>query len=414
MKLIFFIVVLFIYINPVFAYIDPGTGSILVSVIIGLAMTALFSLRGVLYWFLGVIGGKAYKSNNDFTGKLVFYNEGGKYWPVFMGVLQYLRDRGISYVYLSSDQDDEGLRVVSDHQTSCYIGSMRASIVFLNSLKASVCVMTTPQLNVINLKKSAGVNHYCHIMHAPADIHTYKKFAFDHFDSVLCTSEFQIRNIRQLEKDRFGKEKVLFRTGCTLFDSIDTQAATDDFKDAILIAPTWGDKSSLLPYAERLIENLIKAKKKVIFRPHPQSFISEQPIINAIRRRYEESNLFRFDDRCSNIWALSNSCVLVCDISGMVFDFVFIRRLAVVVFDTDACVAGYESFDLASPNALYGFIRETGCALITKDKDSSVEEVLRLMGKPIEDASLKDYIFNYGKASAVAAEQILALINQAG
>lgn len=105
MRYAFFILLLFFPINPVFAYIDPGTGSILVSVIIGLLMTVLFSLRGVFYWFLSLFGGRISRNVNDFSDKLVFYSEGGRYWPVFMGVLKNLRDREIRYIYLSSDKD---------------------------------------------------------------------------------------------------------------------------------------------------------------------------------------------------------------------------------------------------------------------------------------------------------------------
>ena len=55
--------------------------------------------------------------------------------------------------------------------------------------------MTTPQLDVFALKRSKSVDHYCYVIHAPNNIHADKKFAFDYFYSVLCSSHAQIENL---------------------------------------------------------------------------------------------------------------------------------------------------------------------------------------------------------------------------
>jgi len=114
---------------------------------------------------------------------------------------------------LSADEEDEGLLLTNDCVETHYIGNIRQAIFVLNQLKAKVCVMTTPQLDVIALKRSKDVDHYCHIIHSPTDIHAYKKFAFDYFDSVLCSSEAQINNLKFLEYERNSLPKQLLRTG---------------------------------------------------------------------------------------------------------------------------------------------------------------------------------------------------------
>ena len=40
---------LLFFVNPLQAYIDPGTGSLLASTLMGIILTALFSLRGFFY-----------------------------------------------------------------------------------------------------------------------------------------------------------------------------------------------------------------------------------------------------------------------------------------------------------------------------------------------------------------------------
>ena len=65
-------------------YIDPGTGSLLISSIIGLVLTFLFTLKGFFFYKIASrFTGKTLYLKNDFSGKLVFFSEGQRYWSVF-------------------------------------------------------------------------------------------------------------------------------------------------------------------------------------------------------------------------------------------------------------------------------------------------------------------------------------------
>ena len=193
------------------------------------------------------MGGSKSSVDCNFEGKLVIFSEGGIYWNVFRPVLEGLIEAKQECIYLTADKQDPGLEMVSEYIESKYLGNMNAAIFSLNRMKARVCVMTTPQLNVLQLKRSKGVRHYCHIMHAPADVHYYDKYAFDDYDSVLCTSRYQIENIRILEEKRGEKKKMLFETGCTYFDGIEAVQRNDVESEpkTVVIAPTWGEKSFL-------------------------------------------------------------------------------------------------------------------------------------------------------------------------
>ena len=78
-----------------------------------------------------------------------------------------------------------------------------------------------PGLDVLQIRRSKGVKHYVHLVHAITDIGTYKQFSFDYFDTILTSGEYQIRALRELEKLRGTKEKNLVRTGCTYMDLLD-------------------------------------------------------------------------------------------------------------------------------------------------------------------------------------------------
>ncbi|MCZ6508833.1 MAG: CDP-glycerol--glycerophosphate glycerophosphotransferase, partial [Acidobacteria bacterium] len=73
------------------AYLDPGTGSILISALLGLLGTALFYVKTLQYklkvFVSGLFGVKV--ASPERYG-IVFYSEGKQYWSTFEPVLEAL------------------------------------------------------------------------------------------------------------------------------------------------------------------------------------------------------------------------------------------------------------------------------------------------------------------------------------
>jgi len=112
------------------AYIDPGTGSLLISALVGGILTFLFTLKGIFYKVLSTFSGKASYLDYDFTNKLVFFNEGQRYWHVFEPVLTELIKNNQTFVYLTSDKNDIGLKLDNEFTETYYCGSLNQSIIF--------------------------------------------------------------------------------------------------------------------------------------------------------------------------------------------------------------------------------------------------------------------------------------------
>ena len=93
------------------AYIDPGSGSLIISALIGAIFTFLFTLKGVFYDIISRFSGKTSHLNYDYTDKLVFFNEGQRYWNVFEPVLMELIKYKQPFVYLTADKNDSGLKL---------------------------------------------------------------------------------------------------------------------------------------------------------------------------------------------------------------------------------------------------------------------------------------------------------------
>ena len=192
--------------TPILLYIDPASTSALLYILIALIATLAYTLRGYFYRVKNFITGKGFSIKQEFEGTdILFYSEGKQYWAVFKPIIQALEKRNIPCAYLTSDKDDPGLNYKSELYGSKFIGNLTMTSVYLKRIQAKFVGMTTPQLDVMMIRRSKKVDHYCHIVHAPIDIFTYRKFAFDYFDSVMCSGYHQIEGIKKLE------EKIMAR-----------------------------------------------------------------------------------------------------------------------------------------------------------------------------------------------------------
>jgi hypothetical protein len=394
--------------NLIILYIDPGTGSLLITALIGLGLSVLYSLKGIFYKISYLFSGTGGNTISDFSGRIVFFSESNAYWSVFKPVVLEMINNKQKFVYLSADKDDEGLSITSEQAETHYIGNIRQAIFILNRLKAKMCVMTTPQLDVVALKRSKYIEHYCHIIHAPTDIHAYKKFAFDYFDSVLCSSQVQIDNLRFLEDKRNSVPKQLFRTGCTYYDVF--LSDTKNIGDSVLIAPTWGDKTFFKSFGKEIVSNLLKGGHKVIFRPHPQSWISDKELLNDIVSLFGSNTNLTIDKETGVEKAISKSKLLICDItSGMLYDMAFVYKKPAVAIKFEWKDGGYESSSLLKDIATIDLLKDVGDVVNVEDVKDISEIVDKTSSKTITQEIIDKHIFNFQVAGKVATEQIVSI-----
>lgn len=397
--------------NIIILYIDPGTGTLLISLLIGFVLTIIFSLRNYFYKAISFFAGKEYKGTNDFSDELVFFSEGKNYWNVFKPVLDELERQNKKFVYLTADKEDPGLDINPEICISLYLGNMNQSFFILNKLKAKMCVTTTPQLGILDWKYSGSVKHYCYLSHAPMDVHANKKFSFDYYDSVLCGNDYHITNLRQLERDRKSKEKVLMKTGCTYYDLMTENNVGQ--KEYILIAPTWGNRSFFSSNGELLIEELLKGGHKVLYRPHPQSWTSEKELLDSIISKFEKNELFEIDKRVDNSYALSNAKLMITDTtSGIIYDVAFLHKIPIIAVDYKWDDGGYESSNIEKPASTKYLLEDVG-RTISEEEIADVNSIIKKVSEvKITKEIIDKHIFNFQKAGKVAAEQILSIFKE--
>ncbi|MCE3224267.1 MAG: CDP-glycerol:poly(glycerophosphate)glycerophosphotransferase [Nitrospira sp.] len=343
-----------IFSQPAFAYLDPGSGSMLVAGLVGLLASLLFFLKGLFYKsrraVLGLMGRTAKEDQS--RHQLVFYSEGRQYWNTFKPVIDELVGRGEKCAYLTSDEQDPGLLYASEFVSTKHIGTGAKAYAQLTILEADVCAMTTPGLDVLQIKRSKGVSHYAHLLHAPTDVGTYKQYSFDYFDSIFLSGAHQEKSLRKLEELRGTRRKLLPMTGCLYYDEMQRQAKELEAAPVagspvtVLIAPTWGLNGLLKKFGARILTPLLEKQWHVIVRPHPQSYISERELIEGLQEKLTHYPNLQWDRDNDGTQSMARAHVMVSDLSGIVFDFAFLFEKPVVTLKFDLNKLGLEAADI--------------------------------------------------------------------
>ena len=334
--------------NIILLYIDPGTGSALFTIIIGIAAAAVFAFQTAFFKAKTLLAiGKAKQGRKN---KFVIYAEDKRYWILFKPIVEEFEKRKINLLYLTSSRDDPIFSAGFQHTKAEYLGDGNKPFAMLNFLSADFLLATTPGLDVYQWKRSKNVKHYCHIFHA-ADTIKYEMFGVDFYDSILITGgDYQQTDIRNLEKVRNLPEKQLFHVGCPYWDEFSKRfeqlSKEEDHSFTVLISPSWGKSSLLSRYGEKIFDSLVKTDWRIIVRPHPQSLIVEKELIHLLQKRYEGKPNLEWDFERENIYSLFKSDVMVSDFSGIILDYMVLQNKPVIYVSQKMDLRPYDLYKI--------------------------------------------------------------------
>ena len=139
-----------------FLYIDPGTGSMLFTVLLGLIGAAFYAVRMLVIKIrFAITGGKSNLA--DQKSPLVIFSDDKRYWTIFAPVCRELDKRGMDVVYMTASPDDPALENPYPHVKAQFIGAGNRAFSKLNFLNANIVFSTTPGLDVYQWKRSKNV-----------------------------------------------------------------------------------------------------------------------------------------------------------------------------------------------------------------------------------------------------------------
>ena len=380
-------------------YIDPGTGSMLFTILLGVIGAGIYSLRMLLIKIkFAISGGKVEVDTNKIP--FVIYSDDKRYWNIFAPICKEMNKRGKDIVYLTSSQDDPVFDCGYEHVSAKFIGEDNKAFAHLNFLNANILLSTTPGLDVYQWKKSKEVDCYIHMFHAPNDVTLYRMFGIDYYDSILVSGAYQEKDIRALEQMRNLPAKDIHTIGIPYMDVMADRLkavaqnevaknldAENNTQKTVLLAPSWGPSAIFSVYGGKIIEKLLSTGYHVIVRPHPQSFKSEKDMLDKLMAEFPESDQLEWNRDNDNFEVLRRSDILISDFSGVIFDFALIYDKPVIYTDPKFDLSPYDAWWMETPLWTLSALPRLGKELTEENMDHITDLIDACLNDPSYETS---------------------------
>ena len=367
-----------------FSYIDPGTGSMLFTVLIGIIGAAVYSVRMFVLKMKAKLGGGKVEDSAE-RKEIVIFSDNKRYWQTFEPIVRELGKLGRSVTYLTGSEDDPALTCGYENVEAEYIGTGNKMFARLNNLNAVILFSTTPGLDVYQWKRSSKVKWYVHIAHAPNDITLYRMFGIDYYDAILLSGAYQTDEIRALEAARSLPAKEIELVGIPYLDEmakrVKEAGECPEHPRTVLLAPSWGKSAIFGVYGGKIIDVLLETGYHIIIRPHPQSFQSEIELMDKLMKEYPESDRLEWNRDTDNFEVLRRSDILISDFSGVTFEFSLVHDKPVIYTDPNFDLSPYDAWWIKDPLWTVGALPRIGRRL----SDENMSDLKGLIDECISD-----------------------------
>lgn len=265
--------------------------------------------------------------------EVVFYAESRHYFQYYEQLINdLLETKQIVVTYITSDKNDPLLNQQQSNFKTVYIKWMLGFL--LNKIKCRVMVMTMPDLGNYLFKKSAGVGCYIYLFHAAVSTHQqYRLHAFDNYDAIFCTGDYQQKEIRRAEAQHKLKSKDIIEYGYPLLDKL-IRSKKERMEITILVAPSWYSEGIFNTCFEELIAELSKLPYQIIIRSHPEYEKRNKKKFSKIKKMINQFSNMQIDKLPSVSERLPASDILITDRSGIAFEFALGTGKPVLFIDT--------------------------------------------------------------------------------
>lgn len=381
-----------------FAYIDPATGNAFFTLVIAIVSSVLFGIQ-YLWDNTFIFKGVFQRKNKNIP--LLLYSEGNQYWSCFEPILNELERRKIKTEYYTSDADDLCFSQNYQYIRPTFIGKGNKAYAKMAFVRADMVLMTTPGLDVYQLKRSKYVKKYIHFYHAFSDNCSYRLFGTDYYDVLLIDNEINSGYIRELEQKRHLPAKKLVVVGNILLDELQKRIKSlkvkKHKKKTILLSPSWGRESILYQCGEEIINNLLDTEYNLIIRPHPQMKIDNPKLLQYLQDKYPDTEKLVWDFERDNLPSMAQSDLMISDFSSIIFEYAFTFNKPVITMNKQINLSQYDASDLSEKTWKYLIYNDLGKS-ITKDEVKSIKNIISQVCSVNNICSIgKQYYMHQGK-----------------
>jgi len=437
------------FVSSAYAYIDPVTGSAVLTLLAGALAAGAMTLK--YYWFQiksKISGDHSQENEADTIDKsdlesgfvsewaelkkinrlsqdersIVFYAENKASMNHFqLLILELTEKMNLQICYVTSVKDDPILFTKNQRILPFYIGGGTARTKFFSSLKAKILVTDMPDLGKLHIKRSDEYPvHYIYLFHSMYSVHSYlRKGAIDNYDTIFCVGPHQIKEIRETEKVYGLKAKKLINYGYGRLDTLlqnemNSQTTNSNAKDLIIIAPSYGDDNLLEKCGIELIDMLLKADFRVLVRPHLRTLRDSTELIDSIKKKFEKDPNFVFETGVIPFDSLNNSLCMISDWSGISLEYAFTFERPVIFIDVPKKILNPNWSDITL-EPIETSIRDKIGHIVSPNNLEEILELVRILDKNTQNISqlIKEMrektVYNIGGSAKIGAQYIRQL-----
>lgn len=350
--------------------------------------------------------------------RIVFYSEKNGFYKYYKNIIEeIIRRTNIVIHYITSDPQDEVFALESGQFKPYYIGDKRL-IILMMKLETSLMVMTTPDLENFQLKRSY-VKKDIEYIYVPHDVNSanlsFHENALDHFDTVFVSGFKNKEEIQQREQKYGLPPKNLVEWGSSVIDnmilSYKDMEKEPGGKKIILIAPSWQKDNILDSCIEQMLDALEGQDYRIIVRPHPQYVRHFEARLDGLAAKYGGRNIEIQKDFSSNK-TVYTADLLVTDWSSIAFEYAFSTLKPVLFINTPMKILNPNYREIPSVPVDIELRSKIGMSLEPGEMDKLCETVgILLHDNQFSQEAMKDmrerYIYHVGNSGKVGANYMI-------
>ena len=356
--------------------------------------------------------------------KVVFYSEKNGFYRYYRNIIEeIIRRTNIVVHYITSDPEDEVFRLESDQFRPYYINE-NTMIILMMKMETDIMVMTTPDLENFQLKRSY-VKKDIEYIYVPHDVNssnlTFRKEALDHFDTIFTSGPKNKSEIAEREQKFHLPGKNLIEWGSSVIDNMtesykqmiqEEQKTAHESRKTVLIAPSWQKDNILDSCIEQLLERLVQTEHHVIVRPHPQYVRHYESRIDALAAAFQAYDVTFQKDFSSNK-TVYMADLLITDWSSIAYEYAFSTLKPVLFINTPMKIVNPDYQELDTVPIDIELRDRVGISVAQEEISREiVPAVERLLGDeqfaPASMQKLKEqYIYNVGMSGKAGAKYII-------
>ena len=355
---------------------------------------------------------------------IVFYLENEYDFIFFKPIVKKLtQEYDTKICYVTSSKTDPMLSSNNKNILPFYIGDGIARSNFFINLEASIIIMTMPDLETFHIKRSKVYPvHYVYIFHSlNSTQRAYTNTAFDNFDTLFCTGNYQIIEIQERERKFNLKEKKLVKIGHGWLDTLIDEVQSANIRKntsknkVVLIAPTRGSNGLIETKCQEIIHILLDSGFDVILRPHPTTIKKSNQVVQKIEKEFKNHLNFKLETDIRNTESLFLCDCMISDWSGVAIEYAFALEKPVLYVDIPKKINNHDYNDLEII-PLEEKIRSQIGAIISPLELSNLSSEIENLCLNIEQNRKKiqtvkeETVFNLGKSEKYGAMYLLEFL----